>query len=48
MIDENEVLRCIADAIALLKECNAGEDIITGLEIAKKIVERNAHEVSKD
>ena len=40
MIDEYEALKCIEDAIALLKECNASPDIISGLEIAKRIIER--------
>ena len=39
MIDEYEVLKAIDDAILLLQKCHASEDIITGLEIAKRIVE---------
>ena len=40
MIDEYEALNAIDDAIALLIQCNANEDIITGLKIARRIVEK--------
>lgn len=40
MVDEYEVLKAIDDAIAILRQTHASEDIITGLEIAKRIVER--------
>lgn len=40
MIDEYEALKAIDDAIALLIQCNANEDIITGLKIARRIVEK--------
>lgn len=40
MIDEYEALKAIDDAIRLLIQCNASEDIITGLKIARRIVEK--------
>lgn len=40
MIDEYEVLKAIDDAIKLLTDCNADENIVTGLKIARRIVEK--------
>lgn len=40
MIDEFEALKAIDDAIKILQECNASKDLIDGLIIAKRIIER--------